>query len=101
MKDFYYVDILIWFGIPTILLFFLNLFYRFRKLHCSPKYYMFFLGVGSVGFSFGPSCMCQEIDQKALGLILFVIFVNAILIVVIICKLFFCKGIAGKPNSKG
>lgn len=100
MKDFFYFDILIWFSIPTILLFFLNLFCIYRKVHCSPTYYLFSLGIGLAGFLFGPSCMCQDIDQKAIGSILFVLFVSAIFILIIAGRIFSLKGALTRGAKK-
>jgi hypothetical protein len=92
MNDFYYIDVLIWLSMPTIMLFLLNLFCIFRKVHCPLKYYLYSLGVGFAGLIFGPSCMCNEIDQKAIGLMVFVLFVSAIFVFVIILRLFFFRG---------
>jgi hypothetical protein len=92
MESFYYIDMLIWFSIPTILLFLLNLFCIFRKVYFSLLYYLCPLGVGLVGLLFGPSCMCKEFGQKAIGQMFFVLFVSIIFVSVIIFKLFFFQG---------
>ncbi len=89
MENFYYIDMLLWFSIPNISLFFLNLFCMFKKRYCPPIYYIFSIGLSFLGFLFGPSCMCREIGKKAMGSIFFISLISGIFIFIISYRLFF------------
>lgn len=101
MESFPSLDFLIWFVFPNFYFYIFNLFCKYKNVNFGLKNYLLSMSIGLVGFFFGPSCMCKEVNQKAFGLIIFVSIISFIFILMVAGKISFCKRNAAKQNSEG
>jgi hypothetical protein len=91
MKDYFFVEILIWFVVPTAWLGMLNLYCILRKIKFSLIYYLYSLGVGLFGLLFAPTAFCNEFNEKCIILLVIVNIVSIVLVIMAVCKLFIFK----------